>query len=237
MIQFYAPDIESNPYLPEGEAGHCIRVLRKREGDEITVIDGNGNRYLCEIEEADPRKAKVRILKKEHIASDKNYKLILAVAPTKNSDRMEWMVEKCVEIGVDEIVLLKCDRSERKNLRGDRLQKIAVSAMKQSLATRCPKITDTLDFKDFIAKYGAGSQKFFGYCDPNILRREFVKECEAGKDVTVMIGPEGDFTEEEVNEAMRQGFLPVTFGEKRLRTETAGVFVATAVEVLNQLAE
>ena len=235
MIQFYSPDIEGSGILPEGESAHCCRVLRMKPGDEIIVTDGRGQRYRCEILKADPVRTEVKILERETTDAEHSYHLTLAVAPTKNADRMEWMVEKAVEVGVDRIVLLKCQRSERKVQRSDRLLKVMISAMKQSLSTRLPELVELTDFKSFVREGGKGEKKFFGYCSEEYPRKEFVKEYQAGEDVTVMIGPEGDFTPEEVSMAVENGFIPVTFGNKRLRTETAGVFAVIAVNVINQL--
>ena len=235
MIQFYSPDITRTLELPEDESQHCVRVLRMKEGDEINVIDGKGKRYLCEIENADPRHTKLRILSEEDSSVPRNYSLTIAIAPTKNADRIEWLVEKAVEIGVDRIVLLKCRRSERKILRKDRLEKIMISAMKQSLGVTLPTLDDMVDFKQYVEETDLKSQKFFGYCSETVGKSSFVKECKPGGEVIVMIGPEGDFTQEEVKLAIEKGFKAVTFGEKRLRTETAGVFAICAVNVINQL--
>ena len=234
MIQFYAPDIEREGVLPEGESVHCTRVLRMKEGDEITVTDGKGSRFVCEITRAHHARTEVTVKSKETIAATRDYRLTLAVAPTKNSDRIEWMAEKAVEIGVDRIVLLKCERSERKVLRPDRLRKVMVSAMKQSLGTVLPELEEVTSLKNFVEGEGKDVQKFFGYCSDEFPRKSFVNECKAGGEVTVMIGPEGDFTPGEVALAVSNGFVPVTFGEKRLRTETAGVFAVCAVDVINQ---
>ena len=235
MIQFYAPEIESVGELPEGESSHCSRVLRLKEGDEIVVTDGKGNRFVCDIEKSHPVHTKIVIKEKIELPAERPYKLTLAVAPTKNSDRMEWMVEKAVEIGVDKIVLLKCERSERKSLRPERLQKIMISAMKQSLSTFLPELVETVKLEDFVKTRNENPNKFFGYCSLEYPRKDFAKECKAGDEVIVMIGPEGDFTPKEVEMAVANGFKPVTFGEKRLRTETAGVFAVCAVNVINQL--
>ena len=234
MIQFYAPEIETDGLLPEGESAHCSRVLRMKEGDEIVVTDGKGSRYICGIIKSHPSRTQVEIKRKEEITSQREYRLTLAVAPTKNSDRMEWLVEKAVEIGVDKIALLRCERSERKNLRPERLLKVMVSAMKQSLGVVLPELEEVTKFKDFVEAAPPPAQKFFGYCSSLYPKKSFVDECRKGGEVIVMIGPEGDFTPEEVETAVAKGFIPVTFGEKRLRTETAGVFVVCAVDVINQ---
>lgn len=235
MIQFYAPDIESDPHLPEGESAHCARVLRMKEGEEVVVTDGKSHRFFCRIINAHPSHTEVEIIRKEILAPERDYHLTLAVAPTKNADRMEWMVEKAVEVGVDRIVLLKCDRSERKILRTDRLRKVMVAAMKQSLSAKLPLLEEVMTFKEFVKGETLGTQKFFGYCSEEYPRKKLVTECKPGGKVSVMIGPEGDFSHSEVKEAMEAGFVPVTFGEKRLRTETAGVFAVCAVNIINQL--
>lgn len=235
MIQFYAPDILLNPELPESESMHCSRVLRMKNGDEIFVTDGKGSRYRCLILNSHTSHTSLSVISQEKLEAEKNYYLTLAVAPTKNSDRMEWMVEKAVEIGVDRIVLLKCERSERKYQKTERLKKIMIAAMKQSLSLFLPEITELTDYKDFIFSCSKDSQKFFGYCSKDFPLKDFAKECKAGGEVIVMIGPEGDFTFEEVDKAIKYNFIPVTFGNKRLRTETAGVYATCAVNVINQL--
>lgn len=235
MIQFYAPDIMETKSLPEGESAHCIKVLRMRTGDEVIVTDGKGYRYSCEIVKADPKHTEVQIKSQVKVNDERDFRLILAIAPTKNSDRMEWMVEKAVEIGIDKIVLLQCDRSERKTLRPDRLRKVMISAMKQSLSAYLPELSEIMKFKEFVTKDKFDAQKFFGYCSDALPKKSFVKECKPGGNIVVMIGPEGDFSLQEVDLAIENGFLPVTFGEKRLRTETAGVFAVCAVNVINQL--
>lgn len=235
MIQFYAPDILLNPELPESESMHCSRVLRMKNGDEIFVTDGKGSRYRCLILNSHTSHTSLSVISQEKLEAEKNYYLTLAVAPTKNADRMEWMVEKAVEIGVDKIVLLKCERSERKYQKTERLKKIMIAAMKQSLSLFLPEITELTDYKDFICSCSKDSQKFFGYCSKDFPLKDFTKECKAGGEVIVMIGPEGDFTFEEVDKAIKYNFIPVTFGNKRLRTETAGVYATCAVNVINQL--
>lgn len=235
MIQFYAPDIETTGRLPESDSAHCCRVLRMHEGDEIEVVDGKGQRFRCVIVEAHPKRTAVEIVGREELPNHWGVAITLAVAPTKHADRMEWMLEKAVEIGIDRVVLLRCARSERKLMKTERLEKVMVSAMKQSLKGVLPVLEEVTDFKSFVKSAPAECQKFFGYCDAAFPRREFVKEYAAGSDVIIMIGPEGDFSPEEVSEAVACGFIPVTFGDSRLRTETAALFGVTAVHVLNQL--
>lgn len=235
MIQFYAPDLESTLTLAPDESGHCVRVLRKHEGDEITVVDGRGHRYTCTIVDASHKGVGVEIVRCEEVRPHWGCEITLAVAPTKNMDRMEWMVEKAVEIGVDRIVLLRCERSERKVVKTERLTKIAVSAMKQSLKCTLPLVTEMTDCLDFVRNAPDGV-RMMGYCDPSLPRREMVHEYRAGADAVIMVGPEGDFTPAEVQEALRCGFVAVTMGQSRLRTETAGLYAVEAVHIINQLA-
>lgn len=230
MIQFYAPDIASSPVLGPEEAIHCVRVLRKKPGDEITVTDGRGKRYDCRILKADTRSVPVEILGEREVEKSWSYRITLAVAPTKNADRMSWLVEKATEIGVDEIIFLQCTRSERKNVNLERLRRNAVSAMNQSLKTRLPELRET---KGVESLSGLGGEKYFGYCDVSVERLEFVKELKPGADVVIVIGPEGDFSEDEVKKLAKSGYRPVTFGNERLRTETAALYGITAVHVIN----
>ncbi|MDE6400800.1 MAG: 16S rRNA (uracil(1498)-N(3))-methyltransferase [Muribaculaceae bacterium] len=235
MIQFYAPDIEETGVLPESESGHCCRVLRMREGDEVYVVDGKGKRFRGVIVEAHPKRTAVELVSTEILPNHWDAEITLAVAPTKHSDRMEWLLEKIVEIGIDRVVLLKCRRSERKTMKVERLEKVMVSAMKQSLKGVLPEIEEVSDFRGFVDSVDDGIQKFFGYCDDSYPRNEFVACCEAGKPVVIMIGPEGDFSPDEVEYAVSKGFLPVTFGKSRLRTETAALYGVAAVHILNQM--
>ncbi|MDE6291197.1 MAG: RsmE family RNA methyltransferase, partial [Muribaculaceae bacterium] len=196
MIQFYAPEIESTGILPEMESGHCCRVLRMKEGDKIFVTDGKGHRFECMILDAHQKHTAVEILAMEEIAPWWGFRLELCVAPSKNTDRMEWLVEKAVEIGVDRIVLMKCSRSERKVLRTDRLEKIAVSAMNQSLKTNKTVIEGPIPIKEIVTD-GFSGFKCLGYCDDTYPLLGFSQEY-GGGDVRILIGPEGDFSPEEV---------------------------------------
>lgn len=236
MIQFYAPDLEISGILPEDESGHCCRVLRHKEGDEICVVDGKGNRFRCIVTDAHPKHTAVEITGKETVDSHWGCRICLAVAPTKNADRMEWLLEKATEIGVDEIVLLKCEHSERKAIKTARLQKILISAMKQSLKARLPELVEVMPFNEFIARSDNG-QKFFGYCDDALPRLSFARECRPATDTTIMIGPEGDFSPSEAENAICHGFRAVSFGQSRMRTETAALFAVEATHIINQIYE
>jgi len=206
-----------------------------KEGDEVTVVDGKGSRFICKIVEAHPKHTAVEILSVEDASNHWGAEITLAVAPTKHSDRMEWMLEKAVEIGIDKVVLLKCRRSERKVMKLDRLEKVMVSAMKQSLKGVLPGLEEVVDFNSFVESCGDECQKFFGYCDGSRPRHEFVKSCVPGIPVVILIGPEGDFAPEEVDHAEACGFTAVTFGESRLRTETAALYGVTAVHIINRM--
>ncbi len=236
MIRFYAPEIEINPVLPEAESGHAVRVLRKRPGDEIEVVDGKGVMYRCVLVSDHPKAANVQIT--ERIMLPKVWKpfITLAVAPTKHSDRMEWLLEKAVEIGIDRFVPLLTARSERKQLKTERLEKIAVSAMKQSLKAVLPVIDSMMPLERFIKEESiAQSQKFVGWCDSEADRVLLSKACLPATDTVILIGPEGDFTASEIEACLASGFRAVTMGDNRLRTETAALVGIDTVHIVNQL--
>lgn len=233
MIQFYAPDINFSSFLPESESGHAIRVLRMHKGDELTVVDGRGNVYTCRLVDENHRKAAVEIVNAAKRPPVWNHPITIAVAPTKNVDRMEWLVEKLVEVGVDRIVPVRCRRSERKDIKRERLEKIAVSAMKQSLKAVLPQVSETISFKDFISGCDA-SQRFMGYCDDECERKNLACEYNPSASVAMLIGPEGDFAPEEVEMAIRTGFVPVTMGDNRLRTETAALMACATCHIISQ---
>lgn len=236
MNLFYAPDIAQTSELPEDESLHCVKVLRLREGDPVTVIDGKGMFYYSEIEFAHPKHCRVRIIRQEKESSVRKGRLHIAIAPTKNIDRIEWFLEKVVEIGIDEITLLRCRYSERKEVKYDRLQKIVVSAMKQSLKATLPLFNPMTDIQMFLAAPREGLLAI-GHCHKTIPRRYLKEYYQEGAPLTMLIGPEGDFSEEEVELAIQKGYQPVSLGESRLRTETAGLMVATTFCVLNLAAD
>lgn len=234
MIQFFAPDIASDPVLPPSDSQHCIRVLRMRQGDNIEVIDGHGNKYTCRIADANQHKTALEIVSVEKVVPAWDYNVTVAVAPTKNMDRMEWLVEKLTEIGVNRIVPLLCRHSERKEIKTERLERIAISAMKQSLKAQLPIIEQMTPVATFIHQQQSG-QRFIAYCDRSIPRKLFAQEIEPGSDTTIMIGPEGDFDQQEISEALDAGFIPISLGDNRLRTETAAFTACDTVHIINQL--
>lgn len=220
--------------LNEEESIHCVRVLRHREGDEICVMDGEGTLLHCSLTDASPKEAVARIISSEKDWGAHPYTLTAAVCPTKNSDRYEWFVEKATEIGIDRIVPVIGDHSERKVIKTERLHKIALSASKQSLKGRLPNIPEAVSVKDFIRSSGADSLKLIAYCDESleISRRISVRQAleeSSNRNIIILIGPEGDFSPEEIDLAFEKGFIPVHLGSSRLRTETAAL---TAVEAV-----
>ena len=232
MIQFYSPLIAETLALPPDESMHCIRVLRKRAGDEIFVTDGLGKRFKCRIVDANPKSTGLEILSETVINKKWKCEISLIVAPTKNSDRMAWLVEKATEIGIDRILFVKTRNTERTKVNIERLRRNAISAMNQSLKTRLPQIEELGAFKSMITMDG---ERFFGYCDSETERQTFVKELKPKGKIVIAIGPEGDFSTEEVRELIQSGYKAVTFGEERLRTETAALYAVTAIHVKEDL--
>ena len=234
MYLFYCPDIEKQQTLSEEESGHCVRVLRYSVGDEILITDGKGTTYTARITSAHPKHCDFEILSREKQEKHHAFHLHIAIAPTKNIERLEWCVEKCVEIGVDEITPLLCRFSERKQLRTDRLEKIILSAAKQSLTPYLPVMHELTPYDTFVKEQAKlNQQNFIAHCykeDKRVLKDEI----ERGRDVLVLIGPEGDFSEQEVAEALDLGFIPVSLGNSRLRTETAGVVACHTAVLINE---
>ena len=261
----YAPDIHESDYtLNKEESYHIIKVLRQRIDDKLILIDGKGNYYSAIITYNDPKACTVKIME-THKDIEKGYKLHIAIAPIKNMERLEWFIEKSVEIGIDEITPMICSHSERKTLRMDRLEKICIAAMKQSIKATLPKINSPTLFKDLIHKPIEG-QKFIAYCqemdyksisstnnsisstnnsftstdnsisstDKSIptnihLKSKYIK----GNNVIVLIGPEGDFSPDEIASAITAGFEAISLGPSRLRTETAGIVACHTINLIN----
>ena len=233
MIIFYAPCLSTCSELPEEESGHVVRVLRHTVGDEIDVVDGNGMWYHCRIASAHPKHCSVEILS-SHSDSHWPYRVELAIGPTKNLDRMEWWLEKSVEIGLDRFVPLRCRFSERKELKTERLRKIAIAAMKQSLKATLPQIDEMTDIRRFIEEPFDG-QKFIAHCMDNQPRHLLSHLVQKGRDVRILIGPEGDFSQDEVSFALQNGYLPISLGDQRLRTETAALVSVHTVHLINSI--
>jgi 16S rRNA (uracil1498-N3)-methyltransferase len=236
MELFYSRDIEGGICrLDQDESGHCIKVLRHRTGDEISVIDGCGSLYRCRITADSPKGVEAMVVDCVESWGGHPYRLRLAVCPTKNNDRFEWFAEKACEIGFDELCPVIGEHSERKVLKTARVEKILVSAAKQSLKASIPTVDEPISVKDFI-KESAGNEKslkLIAYCfeDERVPRRSIkdVLNSFDGTDITVMIGPEGDFSHSEAESALAAGFIPVHLGSSRLRTETAALTAAASV--------
>lgn len=234
MELFYSNETDGNLcHLDAEEAGHCVKVLRHRSGDQVNIIDGEGNLYRCRLVNDSPKGCDAAV--EEVIAGwgAHPYELTMAVCPTKNNDRYEWFAEKATEIGVDCIVPVIGDHSERKVFKGERLRKILLSATKQSLKAKLPRLEEPVSVKEFIRSVPEDSLKLVACCfeDENHPRRSIRQVLEAqevGK-IAILIGPEGDFSKEEVKLAVENGFIPVHLGESRLRTETAAVTAVSAV--------
>ncbi len=232
MELFFADDIAGGRVrLDAEESAHLVRVLRYRAGDEVSVIDGRGTLYRCVLEIADARGAEARVVEEQPGFGAHPYHLTMAVCPTKNIDRYEWFVEKATEVGVDVIAPVIGERSERKVLKTERLRRITLSAAKQSLKAAIPAVAEPQSVRDFIAAAPADALKLICYCFDDVSRQliSSVLQPEAERPLMILIGPEGDFSPEEAALARENGWIPVSLGESRLRTETAAVVAVTAV--------
>lgn len=222
--------------LDEEESGHCVKVLRHREGDEIFVIDGEGTLYTCRIIDASPKAAEAQILREEPDWGAHPYWLQMAVCPTKNLDRYEWFAEKATELGIDEIVPVIGEHSERKVFKTERLRRILLSASKQSLKGAIPEVAEPLSVRQFIESADPDALRLICCCFEGEVPRRSVNDVlkETGADrIIVLIGPEGDFSRDEAALAIEKGFIPVHLGPSRLRTETAALTAVEAVYLNN----
>jgi 16S rRNA (uracil1498-N3)-methyltransferase len=225
-------DVPTVQTLPEEESQHAVKVLRLQVGEEIAVVDGIGGFYVARITNPHPKHCGFEITEMKSGFGKHDYKLHIAIAPTKNIERLEWFLEKSTEIGVDEITPVVCRFSERKMVKEERLQKIIVAAAKQSLKAYFPKLNPLTTFDELMKNHQA-SQKFIAHCYEED-KKLFQNEIKPLSDVLILIGPEGDFSKEEVQKAISLGFIPVSLGNSRLRTETAGVVACHTVAVINQ---
>ena len=235
MELFYSRDIEGGfCRLDQDESGHCIKVLRHRSGDEISVIDGCGTLYRCRITSDSHKGVEAAVLSSEEGWGGHPYRLHLAVCPTKSNDRYEWFAEKACEIGFDELSPIIGEHSERKVLKTQRVEKILVSAAKQSLKAAVPTVNEPISVKEFIkaAEAETDTLKLIAYCfeDERVPRRSIKEVLNSfeGEDIIIMIGPEGDFSHSEAEAALAAGFIPVHLGDSRLRTETAALTAAAS---------
>jgi 16S rRNA (uracil1498-N3)-methyltransferase len=233
MHIFYTPELSGNTYtLDETESKHCVRVLRLEKGDEITLVDGLGGFFTARITDANPKRCSVEVIDSELNFGLRNFQVQVAIAPTKNIERIEWFLEKATEIGINRVSPLLCQHSERKEIKHDRLEKVMISAMKQSLKAYLPQLDEMTKFGDFIHQPFEG-QKFIAHCEEQ--QRELLKNIvKPNGNYLILIGPEGDFSPEEIEMAISEGFFPVSLGDSRLRTETAGVVACHTFNLLNE---
>lgn len=234
MHLFYTPDINSNTYtLSEEESNHCNKVLRLKQGDRVHLIDGVGGLYTAEIAEVSKKAVRLSVAGKQSEYGKRNHYLHIAIAPTKNIDRLEWFLEKATEIGIDEITPIICERSERKIVKEERLEKVITSAVKQSLTAYHPKLNQAIALKDFLQNVNA-AHKLIAHCIDDEARKSIKEEIVPHQEYLILIGPEGDFTPKEIELALQIGYKPVTLGNTRLRTETAGLAACFEVNFLNR---
>lgn len=236
MELFYSSDIQGNTlFLDKEESAHCVKVLRHRAGDAVSVIDGRGTLYRCTLLSADAKAVEARIDAAEENFGTHSYKLHMAVCPTKNIARYEWFVEKATEVGVDSIVPVFGDHSERRNINAERISRIMLSAAKQSLKAAVPRLAEPLPVKEWLRKAPESSLRLIAYCDESLDRDlrlgldSALGNLPPDAEICVLIGPEGDFSPEEVSLALELGWKPVHLGDSRLRTETAALAAVFAV--------
>jgi 16S rRNA (uracil1498-N3)-methyltransferase len=234
MQLFYAPDIRLNPELPEEEARHALRVLRLGEGAEVMLTDGKGFFYKAVIRTSNPRHCEVSVAEEFRQPPLWPFRLHIALAPTKNTDRTEWFCEKATEIGIDAITFLNCRFSERREIKIPRIEKILVGAMKQSGKATLPALGGTTDFRTLINRNFSG-HTFIAHCAEGEERPLLERRCRLGENVLILIGPEGDFSAEEIKEAVARGFESVSLGKSRLRTETAALVACHTVHIVNSI--
>jgi 16S rRNA (uracil1498-N3)-methyltransferase len=231
---FYAPDITGDLYtLDERESRHSVRVLRMKSGSIVRLIDGNGNIYTGSIINADPQKCTIGITEVIKNFERREYRLHIAISPLKNPDRFEWFAEKCVEIGIDEITPVICRNTEKQIIKAERINKIIISAMKQSIKSVKTILNQPVSFDDFIDKRFSVNL-LIATCSSSAERKKIADVYQKGTDTVILIGPEGDFDDTEVRNAMSKGFVPVHLGKSRLRTETAGIAACHSIYLLNQ---
>lgn len=232
MELFYDPDFSNNNFtLNEEESKHCIQVLRHKAGDQVNVINGAGILFIGTIIDAHPKRCKIEVSDKQEFAPQ-SFHLHIGIAPTKNIDRFEWFVEKATEIGIHQITPLLCKHSERQQLRNDRIEKIIVAAAKQSLKFHVPILNPLTPFQTFINQQHEG-QRFIAHCADS--EKILLKNAYSIKsNVTLLIGPEGDFSTDEIKNALAHNFKPISLGENRLRTETAGIVACHTIQLLNE---
>ncbi len=234
MNVFYLPDAQLGTIsFPEEESKHIVKVLRMKEGDRFCVTNGNGSLFDAELVDAHPKRAAADLSNQRSGYDIKEFKLAIAIAPTKLNERTEWFLEKATEIGIDEVKLFASYHSERRVANVERFKKIVVAAMKQSVKSKMPVIEDMVPF-DKLVKQDFDGQKFIAWIDDDV-NEQLCDLYKKGENAIVLIGPEGDFSKEEVELAKQNGFVPVSLGEARLRTETAAVVACHTIQLINQM--
>lgn len=234
MNVFYLPDAQIGTVsFPEDESKHIVRVLRMREGDGFYVTDGKGNMYDAELIDAHPKRAAVILSNQRRGYDVRDFRVSIAIAPTKLNERTEWFLEKATEIGIDEVKLFSSYHSERRAVNLERFKKIVVSAMKQSVKSKMPQLDEMVSFDKLVRQDFAG-QKFIAWIDEDV-NEQLCDLYKKGENALVLIGPEGDFSKEEVALAKDNGFIPVSLGDARLRTETAAVVACHTIQLINQM--
>jgi 16S rRNA (uracil1498-N3)-methyltransferase len=228
MQLFYLENPENEIILSAEESKHATKVLRKKEGDVLNFTDGKGYFYKAEITVADTRKCRLKLVSTEQKEKQHNYHLHIAIAPTKNMDRFEWFLEKATEIGIDEITPIICSRSERKIIKTERCTRILLSAMKQSLKFHLPKLNEAISFNDFLKQDYEGSN-YIAHCEDG--EKKELKIENKTDNYLILIGPEGDFSQKEIDLALQNKFKAVSLGASRLRTETAGIIAAHSINI------
>lgn len=233
MNIFYTPDIEGNTYtLNEEESKHCVRVLRMMVGDAINLVDGKGGFYTAKIADANPKRCRVDVVSKIEDYGKRPYYLHIAIGPTKLIDRYEWFLEKVTEIGIDEITPLESFHSERRVVKQERSEKVVTAAVKQSMKAFHPIVNEITSFKELV-KLPFNGKRLIAHC--NVGNKILLKKAlEPNENALILIGPEGDFSVEEVEMAVQNGFVEISLGDSRLRTETAGVVACDTLSFINQ---
>lgn len=234
MNVFYLPTAQLGIIsFPEDESKHIVKVLRMKEGDCFCVTDGNGSLFDAELVDAHPKRAAANLTNQRNGYDIRDFKLSIAIAPTKLNERTEWFLEKATEIGIDEVKLFASYHSERRAANVERFKKIVVAAMKQSVKSKMPVVEDIVSFEKLV-KQDFDGQKFIAWIDDDV-KEQLCDLYKKGENVMVLIGPEGDFSKEEVQLAKDNGFVPVSLGKARLRTETAAVVACHTVQLINQM--
>jgi len=235
MQLFFNPNINSKTQtftFDKEESRHIVKALRKKEGDILSITNGLGFLFSAEIINLNDKKCSVQIISFEEIEKPWNYHLHIAIAPTKMNERFAWFLEKSTEIGIDEITPIICENSERKVFKKERMQKVIVSAAKQSLKFTFPKLNDPIKLSDFISKVDA-EIKLIAHCEDS-KKNSLMKVIKTKKDILVLIGPEGDFSVKEISKALQHQYIPLSLGKSRLRTETAGLVTCSTISVINE---